>query len=1079
MMNIVTCLRPTSSMTLCRPCGPWPITAVAVLLAIGAGVGPADASGDIPIASGPPLKINPPLPVWPSDYETITDATPTFRMNGRFGATRYRVEVAQDAAFSDPVTLRAFRVIEETGITPVVEVSHEGEPLPEGRHYWRAFCGDDEGFETPPANYRVFFVSEEDVDRIVPPELAEYPRLIFRTDEVAGLRERISRSEQLTRGWRYQVNAAYGSLELEPPDERYAQAGAGQHGNYSSAASWYHRHLQNIAFVGIVTGDQAMIRKGVEMLMTACAYERWLGPHFDDPERFDPPWHSALETAMMTTAVALGYDMLHAHLTEAQREIVREAIAEKGVRPLVREWADPVGSSRLPRHQVPTGNWVMVCSASAGIGALALLGEHPEAAEWVRLVRNRVRAWLKDRGGDYYVDNPWRHNRPDPIPVIGPSEPNFGIDGGYKESISYMNYAMVYVSSFADSLRQVTGENLFEHVPEGILDPLAWSLMGYAEEGGQRFRMVDFGDCWANAAWYGNLLTAMIKHRRDGRAAWLYGRLNPVPNTPRILLAHDDTVPEAPPDAALPMKVFRGIGQVIMRSGWSADTPMAAIKFHQNRGHHDIGTFFLYGAGGPTVIDSGPAPYGSPIYGSYSAQSVAHNLVLVNDRSQVRANGTILAAIGTSEMTAASGQLAAAYPDELASWTRDLLMLPDRQALIIDRLEAAGDAEHRFDLVLHPEHPFTVAGDDEIAVGDSPSTWLRVLSDGAFQVREQDGYYMTIPRKYVRFDGVAPARERAFVTLCQWPDVSPGRRPRLIVQQPESDRWHFEQEGPRSRLSVRVGGARDERIVTDGRVAAVWEAGTRSRRRHAILLHATRLAIDGHYWFHATAPVNVGVELDLPLRAMFAAAEPARITLRLDERVRVARLNGERVGGRIQRGLVSFDIPAGESEFVAGEFDRPVDRLPPLRFDDLAVRRTPDAPAFRAGVRTRASTSFSAVIDALDGDVNTGWVSLPGAPMPQWMEVTLPEPEPMEEAFISTGGPTAGRLEVWDEGRDAWKKLGTFETTPEAASTTVSFERGDYHRLRLVVERIDPVESATRIQLLRWHVDPQTRPAAR
>ena len=96
------------------------------------------------------------------------------------------------------------------------------------------------------------------------------------------------------------------------------------------------------------------------------------------------------------------------------------------------------------------------------------------------------------------------------------------------------------------------------------------------------------------------------------------------------------------------MAVFRGIGQVVMRSGWGPDTPAAAIKFRQNRGHLDIGTFYLFGSGQPTLIDSGSTSYGTPIYDDYSSQSIAHNLVLVDNKPQVRADGQLLAAVGTS-----------------------------------------------------------------------------------------------------------------------------------------------------------------------------------------------------------------------------------------------------------------------------------------------------------------------------------------------------------------------------------------------------------------------------------------------
>ncbi|MBI4580448.1 MAG: heparinase II/III family protein, partial [Planctomycetes bacterium] len=650
-----------------------------------AAAAPARAgSGDIPVATGVELRIQPPLPVWPSDYETITERRPVFRLNGRYEATAYRVELARDAAFPSPIIISDAQVTENTGIAPVVVLSYPGEPLTDGQYYWRAFAGDDTGFTTPAANYHTFFVASTDVDEIAVPAEIVHPRLLLRADEREGFRRRVGRSVRLAAGFQYLQNAANGMLNAKPPDEAYARAGEGQHGNYSTCATWYRRHLLNVAFTAFVTGDDRLTAKGVEMLMTACAYERWLGPLFDDPRHFDPPWNAALETAMMTTAVATGYDLLYPKLTPRQREKVREALVNKGIRPLIREWADPITASRLPRHQVPTGNWVMVCAGSAGVGALALLGEDPEAAQWVRLVRNRVRAWLRDRGGDWYVDNPHPPGRPTPIPVVGPSDPNFDIDGGYKESISYMSYAMTYVCCFADGLRRATGEDLFAHVPKNVLGPAAWSALAWPEDGEVRSSVFQFGDCGPGVQ-FPLLYAALTKHRRDPLAAWLSQRVTPIPQFVRDLVWLDESVAGSEPDTAVPMAVFRGIGQVVLRSGWGADTPAAAIKFRQNRGHLDIGTFCLFGGGHPTIVDSGSSPYGSAIYGQYSSQTVAHNVVLVDDKPQARANGELLAAVGTSQLAAASGQLAAAYPDALRSWTRDLVMLPGGLALVLDR----------------------------------------------------------------------------------------------------------------------------------------------------------------------------------------------------------------------------------------------------------------------------------------------------------------------------------------------------------------------------------------------------------
>lgn len=55
------------------------------------------ASGDVPV--GGEAAVKPPLPIHPSDYETITSRHPAFRFNGRWHADKYVVQLADNAAF--------------------------------------------------------------------------------------------------------------------------------------------------------------------------------------------------------------------------------------------------------------------------------------------------------------------------------------------------------------------------------------------------------------------------------------------------------------------------------------------------------------------------------------------------------------------------------------------------------------------------------------------------------------------------------------------------------------------------------------------------------------------------------------------------------------------------------------------------------------------------------------------------------------------------------------------------------------------------------------------------------------------
>lgn len=1047
----------------------WLWLGLLVSLVLFAGAG-ARASGKPQLHDGPPPAIKPPYPVWPSDLETVTDRRPTFRFNGRYQATTYRVDLARVGQSEELIVLTEFEVVDPGGIAPAVEIRYTGEPLADGRYEWRVFAGNDEGFWTPTANHRVFFVSDEDRDAIDAPDEVIHPRLLIRGDEIEATRKRIERSEHLSRGWRYCVNAARDTMLLDPPDETYAAAGQGQHGNYSTCASWYHRHLENLAFVSLMTGDDQMASRGVEMIMTACGYERWLGPLFDDTRYFDPPWNSALETAMMTEAVAISYDLLYAHMTEAQRQIVREALAEKGVRRLVRDWADPIGSSRIPRHQSPGGNWVMVCTGSAGLGALALLGEHPEAPQWTRLVRNRVRAWLNDRGGDWFVDNPYAQNRPDPIPVLGPSEPNFGVDGGYKETIGYMCYGTRYVCFFADALRRDTGENLYTHITPKLLDHLTWSLMGRPTEDGVQYRFIDFGDEGGSAAWFADLHAALIKNRDDGRAAWLYERTIPVPTTPRSVLWYDDSVREAPPDISVPMGVFRGIGHVVMRRGWSPESPLAAIKFHQNRGHHDIGQFYLYGAGQPTLIDSGSTHYGSPIYAQYLCRSIAHNLVRVDDQEQQRVDGRMLAAVGTSVLTAASGQLKAAYPEQVSSWTRDLLMLPGQMALVYDVLEGKGD--HQFDLVLHPQNPYELTGENGLAIGaDDPKTLVDVFSELKLTLVELNGYHKTLPMKFVRYNAAEKNGKASFLMLCRWPDGPRGAAEPQVrhfghglyaLDRREGARW----------LAVRTGGIGfgDEAtsFESDARLAAGWSEGGSESPAHVVMLDGTGVAADGVVLMNATRRVHASLETGDVWRAHVWADEPVKLTFTVGPRQLRGFVDGEPVRTIRRDDRLQVELEAGEHHVMLTGTQQAPDR--PFRHPETDLLRRPpaDAPAYVEGIRTRASSAWTDGIDAIDGDPNTAWLSLFGLPMPQWLEIELPAPASMDTIAIDQREPASGFVEAWDVASGKWRRLGTFETHADRTSAELSFDRLSTDRIKVTIEKIDPANNNAMIESLRW-----------
>ena len=113
----------------------------------------------------------------------------------------------------------------------------------------------------------------------------------------------------------------------------------------------------------------------------------------------------------------------------------------------------------------------------------------------------------------------------------------------------------------------------------------------------------------------------------------------------------------------------------------------------------------------------------------------------------------------------------------------------------------------------------------------------------------------------------------------------------MDVTTPGDGRWRIDTENGKWPVVVWFGGSDDDRVGSEGRVAAVWKPDDAISRRHALLIAGRRLIVDGEELIHTTVPVSAAVEFDLPLRAHLWSEAPARVTLAADAKVRKAFLS--------------------------------------------------------------------------------------------------------------------------------------------------------------------------------------------
>ena len=103
--------------------------------------------------------------------------------------------------------------------------------------------------------------------------------------------------------------------------------------------------------------------------------------------------------------------------------------------------------------------------------------------------------------------------------------------------------------------------------------------------------------------------------------------------------------------------------------------------------------------------------------------------------------------------------------------------------------------------MLHPANPFELTGPTTIAVGKDPaSAKVDVYSNIEVASSIEDGYYRTLPRKYVRFNGKQLAEMAAGgVTMAGHTRTHP------ILSQVEPEQAHAEIAGSRADLGERLG----------------------------------------------------------------------------------------------------------------------------------------------------------------------------------------------------------------------------------------------------------------------------------
>jgi uncharacterized protein DUF4962/heparinase II/III-like protein len=439
---------------------------------------------------------------------------------------------------------------------------------------------------------------------------------------------------------------------------------------------------QALAF--LITGEQRYFAGARTWMLRVCAY-----PHWEDDR--------SLAGGECLFGVAVGYDWLHAHLSERDRKLIREKLVHQ---------ADAMHNGPPVQHEIWLANHNHVEHLGLAAAGFALEGEVPQAARWVDAADRVFRQALEFSSRD----------------------------GSSTEGHQYWAYSAESILRYCELARDLRHQDLYrsewlKNIPDFIIHS---TLPDFSAEN----CVMSFGDSHRTYELHGptHILYRVAAEYRNPYAQWLALEMQRRGVGRRGycgwagLLWYDETLAPKPVAQLPTFWNCDDIGWVTSRSSWEPDAVMIGFKcgpMHGRKaqqyyvanperheiggghGHADVNSFQIYARGQWLAIDPG---YERPKW------TRTHNTVLVNGHGQLGEGQTwfdrkaVLEAKASSDLVQVEhhadydylvGDAMTIYPRAagLRKFQRHFLFLKPDVVLIVDDL--AADPPGRYEWLLH------------------------------------------------------------------------------------------------------------------------------------------------------------------------------------------------------------------------------------------------------------------------------------------------------------------------------------------------------------------------------------------
>ncbi len=436
----------------------------------------------------------------------------------------------------------------------------------------------------------------------------ERPRLLFSKADVLGVKERMKSDMLLRKVYDELIVRSDHILTLAPSKHEIKDG--------IRLLSQSRRALKVVLHTAMAwrfTREQKYLERAVAELDSVCGFADWNPSHF-------------LDTAEMSTAVALGYDWLYDGLSVQQRERYSEALMRLGVAPARAGYVD----GKRSWWSYKLSNWSQVCAAGLLIAERALENE----GDAVHSSRLRAKGVL-DSCRSFYMP-----------------------DGGYPEGPSYWDYGTIYHVLGIDATRNNHPEMMISTPPE--FKRSALFKMHMTGPSGYLFNFADSGVHASRSKVKASQIWIANDFKDSASIRFLRGKLaHDIEEDKNIPHAHQGKFfplhliwlpsPVSGKVASFPLDTcWKGVQPIaVFRESWdSADGMFMAIKgglAEVSHGHMDIGSFVFESDGVRWIEDLGSDSYGLPGYfdvkknrwNTFRLNNFSHNTLVVGNHMQV------------------------------------------------------------------------------------------------------------------------------------------------------------------------------------------------------------------------------------------------------------------------------------------------------------------------------------------------------------------------------------------------------------------------------------------------------------